>query len=413
MQGQIGSAFPIEESDNNMEGLDLELDPAVLDFVDTYDELPDTSIVPMVSPRLLDHNAKGDKVVTGSEKKQDSRLLPRKKSWHQRRREEIVRLREVVKELSAVLRHERTNASCKTALPVSSSQVSAAGARATRELMLLQQSTENNGKLRGLARFRELHIKSMERALKRRTRALTPVIRSSGRPVFNPSMFSKDILSELTVGMDEVHADLDNFLTRVKMHELPCPGLRNDATKDRDRNVFVELLNCYAVPFDLRDTEKAIWALKTTPAGDLNVKFAQCADLGDNTRLKSICVGESRHGVAFHIVVHVAARKYVEKDRIVFIWRVLVDPIQEFVGVVFKETTRLVLKLGNPSATGPTTVIQTHCRVTEYAKGDQLKGFTEWKATPDYEIAARAWEHSITGFNHKVEDMLLRESLHC
>ncbi|KAE8883656.1 hypothetical protein PF010_g29405 [Phytophthora fragariae] len=88
----------------------------------------------------------------------------------------------------------------------------------------------------------------------------------------------------------------------------------------------------------------------------------------------------------------------------------LVEPIHDLFAVAFKETTRLVLKRGRPSATGPTTVMQTHCRATDHEHWRQGNAVS-WKATPYYESGARAWENSIGHFNLRVEDMLVRESI--
>lgn len=94
------------------------------------------------------------------------------------------------------------------------------------------------------------------------------------------------------------------------------------------------------------------------------------------------------------VVARAVVRKYVEQDRIVFISRMLVEPIQELFAVAFRETTRLVLKRGKPSATGPTTVVQTHCRAMDHetlSRGQAQCGFASWKKTPYYDSGVRAW----------------------
>ncbi|KAG6621383.1 uncharacterized protein IUM83_11058 [Phytophthora cinnamomi] len=194
-------------------------------------------------------------------------------------------------------------------------------------------------------------------------------------------------------GMGEVYANLDKFFRQVKMQEVTCPGRRNDSANHADRNIFLELLDCFTVPFDLRQTEQAIWALKTTPLGESNAIFAEYITADENTRLKSACLTTTRHGRAMSVVVHVAIRKYVEQDRTVLITRKLVQPIQDLFAVCFKETARLLLKRGKPSATGPTTVLQTHCRATDHeapSHGKAQRGHSSWRTTPYYEGGARA-----------------------
>jgi hypothetical protein len=131
--------------------------------------------------------------------------------------------------------------------------------------------------------------------------------------------------------------------------------------------------------------------------------------------LKSVSIAVSRHGIDIRVVVHVAVRKYMEHGRTVFISRALIEPIQDEFPVAFKETARLVLQPGPPCATGPTTVIQTHCRATLHAQdGSENRASPRsisWKGTPSYESGVQAWERSISHFNHKLEDALLRASL--
>ncbi|KAL3672780.1 hypothetical protein V7S43_002070 [Phytophthora oleae] len=272
--------------DNSIEGLDLELDPALLALLAKY--VPDIDMISTVS---LDNSGNNEK----------------KRSWHTRRREEILRLREEVETLSLVLREKRETPT----MPL----ISRTGTpwfwenRAMYEAIRLQKSTEENTRLLKLVRYRESQIKSVERAFKKRMLVLSPAVRCPKNTEYHPSMFREDILAELTSGMDEMYEDLDNFFTQIKMNELPCPGQRNDTTKFRDRSVFVELLDCYALPFGLRETEKAVWNLKTIPTRGSNVVFAKYFDVGENTRMRSICINGSDSDLATQVSIHSAVRK--------------------------------------------------------------------------------------------------------
>ncbi|POM59044.1 Hypothetical protein PHPALM_36223 [Phytophthora palmivora] len=306
------------------------------------------------------------------------------------------------------------------------------GDLARREVVNLQKSRQENARLKELVHYHQLQIKSIERVFKRRKRASEALmsypllLRCAG---LSPRFHNRGVFDDLIAGMDEVYVNVDDFFTRVKMHELPCPGRRNDTIQCRERNIYLELLDCYAVPFDLQNAEKAVWTLKSTRAGESNVICSEVRlvqykqllailkyfDAGENTRMKSICVAVLRHGIEMRVIVHAAVRKYTEEERTIFISRTLVEPIQDVFDVTFKETQRMVLKHGKSSATGPTTVIQTHSRVIDHEKMDQGKyqtRYASWKTSPYYDTGIQAWEHSLTHFNHRVEDMLLRESLH-
>ncbi|KAE9041131.1 hypothetical protein PR002_g4601 [Phytophthora rubi] len=134
---------------------------------------------------------------------------------------------------------------------------------ARRQLVRLEKSTEENARLRRLVRRRELQIKAVEHSI--------------------PPLRNIDIATDLIAGMDEVYADLDNFFRQVKMHEVACPGRRNNSATYQDRNIFLDLLDCYVLPFDLRQTEHAIWTLKTTPVGKTDDVSAQESLVGGET----------------------------------------------------------------------------------------------------------------------------------
>lgn len=101
VHGQMSSVLPSEDDD--IEGLlDLELDPALWTFLAKYDDA-DTAI-PMGSPHLLSlgNNDTEHKDVTDSEREKNKQPL------HQRRREEIVRLREEVKDCQQCFSNRET-----------------------------------------------------------------------------------------------------------------------------------------------------------------------------------------------------------------------------------------------------------------------------------------------------------------
>ncbi|KAL4118634.1 hypothetical protein PRIC2_010959 [Phytophthora ramorum] len=397
------------DSDEGIAGLDLNLDPALLTFLENY---------AMVSPHLTTGSTGDAFTDAKAPPTQQGEELPagKKKSWHQRRRAEILRLRGEVGQLSAALQHHKANTDSRAATTTTSRRsVSMWENIAMQQLGRMQTSTEENTRLREIVRQHDLQIKAIQRAFKRRMNAAVvhPISFASnlGSLGTDPPLFDKAVFKELTAGMDDMYAELDDFFNQVKMNQLPCPSQRNDSQKYHDKGVFVELLDCYAVPFDLRQTEQAVWALKSTPSGESSVILAEYLTADESTRLKSVCVGVRRHESEVRLVVHLAVRKYVEKDRTVFIGRTLVEPLEQVFGVVFKETTRVVVKHGEPSITGPTTVMQTHCRVTDHEKPlDSHCVRASWKKTPFYESGSQAWQHSVSSFKHKVEDMLLLKS---
>lgn len=251
-----------------------------------------------------------------------------------------------------------------------------------------------------------------------------------------PPTDNESVFHDLLLGMDELYASVDDFFEKVKMDELPCPGRRNTTPGSRAEGKFVELLDCYAVPFGLEDTEKAVWRClgeeepqSPKPAFvqvQMSLVYRQLSNSlrvlifvvvfaavcwlqyfpeSGNTLKQSMCSAFTAGSVHVRVIVRKVGRKYVEQDRAVFIFRRLIEPVAD-VPIAFQETTRLVVRPGPPSELGPTTVIQSHRQSTASHDAYSLAAHRVPRAFIDMGVAA--WEGSITRFNHFVEDTLIR-----
>ncbi|GMF12918.1 unnamed protein product [Phytophthora lilii] len=185
-------------------------------------------------------------------------LLQKQKSWHQRRREEILRLREEVRELTRTLQHQQdisrlqgqlpiAGATCGSLLMLETStprnMLSLWESMAKRELASLQVSSDENLRLRELVRQHELQMKTLQHTFKRRLRSIASVVPSKPSlscPSLGPSKRNGDVFVELLGGLDELYGDLDNCFKRVKADEVPCQGRREDSMKYQDGNICLQ-----------------------------------------------------------------------------------------------------------------------------------------------------------------------------
>ncbi|GMF33913.1 unnamed protein product [Phytophthora fragariaefolia] len=250
-------------SELDIEGLDLEINPDLSSVLEKYEGIPE------------------DKSGQAQHEDIDDTVKDKKKSWHQRRLEEILRLRGVANNLSEELRWKKDS----IMFIRSRKKLSLMEDIAWRQQARLQISTEENSRLRQLVHHRKVQIKTVERAFRKRIRAATTL--STCTCNFNPAsaaitspIRSSNIFNDLVAGMDEVHVDLDNCFKLAKMENMSYPWRRNDSMKNKHSNTYLELLDCYAVPFGLQETEQAIWVLKTTPMGQLNALFTEvCSNI--------------------------------------------------------------------------------------------------------------------------------------
>ncbi|RLN50020.1 hypothetical protein BBJ29_002958 [Phytophthora kernoviae] len=133
---------------------------------------------------------------------------------------------------------------------------------------------------------------------------------------------------------------------RAKMHDLACPSRRNNTVVERTMGIFVEFLDVYELPFDLRQTEKVVWASDGKGCADPNVISTQNFTDGGNTRMRSMRFPFSIEGLDVRMDMRSVTQKYVEQDRTVFIKRTLIKPTINLMSLEFIETSRIVLKRG-------------------------------------------------------------------
>ncbi|KAE9048087.1 hypothetical protein PR002_g645 [Phytophthora rubi] len=277
--------------------------------------------------------------------------------------------------------------------------------------MLRQESEEENAKLRDALWLQLQQTKRMQRAIKRKLREsfvsssmdLIKHHRLNTRGV-TPPLNSKTVFDQLMVGLDESYEGVEAIFEKVGMAELPCPGRRNNSMQWMAKGTFVEFLDSYALPFDLRKTAKVVWTPEKDQSG---IYYSQNFTAGSNTRMDSYCYAFSLHGLDFCIVMRSVARKYVEKYRVVFITRTLIEPIYEGASIhSLIETKRMVLRRGNLSAIGPTTLMQSH------RDAKILGGIMGFNATTDlprlHGAGLENWDNNITRFNNSLEDQLIR-----
>ncbi|KAF1789675.1 hypothetical protein GQ600_26950 [Phytophthora cactorum] len=271
------------------------------------------------------------------------------------------------------------------------------GANRRRQSMLRLSSEEENTKLREAVTRHLQQAKSLQRAIKRKLKE--DMMSSSLDFIKRNRLNARGIAppldnKELLAGIDSVYQGVDAFFedtecTRCHVQD----GENNTAISRVSKGVFVEFLDSYALPFDVRQTTKAIW----TPEEDRSatITFTFCSfTAGNNTQMRSMAFAFSMEGVDFRVVMRAVTRKYIENGRTVFIKRTLIQPIYGEMSISLIETSRQVLKRGDLSAVGPTTVMQTHREATIHGDLTVLDP-TKY---PSVDIGVKNWESSISRY---------------
>ncbi|KAG1690040.1 hypothetical protein DVH05_001757 [Phytophthora capsici] len=281
---------------------------------------------------------------------------------------------------------------------------------AGRQSSLRLRSEEENAKLREAVTQHLQQAKSLQRAIKRKLRE---DLVSSSMDLFRshrlntsgvmPPLDNKAVFDMLLTGLDDVYENVDGFFETMGMQTLPCPGRKNNTMESRrSRGMFVEFLDNYPLPFDVRETADVVWT--PDPWAKDNAHFLQNYAADRNTRMNSMIYSFSLEDLNFWVVQRCVTRKYVGNGRVVFVKRTLIQPIHEGISMSLIETTRMVLKPGELSVLGPTTVMLTHREATLH--GDL--SVVDVEKHPNMDAGLETWENGITNHNNRVEDQLVR-----
>ncbi|KAG7389353.1 hypothetical protein PHYBOEH_007534 [Phytophthora boehmeriae] len=229
---------------------------------------------------------------------------------------------------------------------------------ALRQLDSRQESEKENANLREMINVQLQEAKNLKRLLKRRTKiemmeemlgVKKPRLQFAD-PAENPQVF-EDMLQDI----DELYAEVDAVFSVKGLYNLPCPGRKRVAKPNISDGLFMELMQRVVVPFGIRETEKAVWKALT----GIWFQGLKTADIAKHARFHAYRVGESNNtmkisffaevsgllqavkGAAFRAVV----RKYVENDRVVFVYKSLLEPIlfEKTTGFHTRTTLRIIV----------------------------------------------------------------------
>ncbi|KUF79140.1 hypothetical protein AM587_10007991 [Phytophthora nicotianae] len=349
------------------------------------------------------------------------RTAPQTKPWYKRRNEEVLYLREKVKQLSAWLDHLKLEATLRSELDkeqitmTSTPELELWKSLAARQEKEREESEVENEKLRKILQHRVAQAKALQRAFKRRLRedSVRDAMNFSKRcrvdvQVWLPPTNSAVVFKDLSTGIDEEFANLDILFDSIKMNELPCPGRRNNTVNSRAKGKHVEFLDCYAFPFDFKQVDRTMWSLGSDGIEDVSATFVEKFPAGSYTKCKSVGFAFRSKSLDVRVVMRKVGRRYALDDRTVFIWRTLIEPKHDsLTTMAFRETTCLVLRPGQDTHTGPTTIMQSHRQVAA-GDGGRISSHT-YKSFRGTDISTAVWNDSITKFNHYVEDTLLQQ----
>ncbi|RLN80923.1 hypothetical protein BBJ28_00003393 [Nothophytophthora sp. Chile5] len=214
--------------------------------------------------------------------------------------------------------------------------------------------------------------------------------------------------------LDSVYAQTDAMVRKCGTHIEPSSSIRYKPTwKRHNGSEYLENVDVTLSPFDYLHACQVAWQAMTM-AGDASVLRYGVSDPEATAAMKFRAkYGCEPFGVA-SMVIRWVLRKYVEADRVVFVWRALLEGEEEFAGMHWDETGWWVFRAlqGNPSTAtsvasrrGSTfdmvvRAVPTFCGSGSGSQGN-VDQFTK--------LAVRACEEEFAGVTRAMQRLLINE----
>ncbi|KAG7378384.1 hypothetical protein PHYPSEUDO_010136 [Phytophthora pseudosyringae] len=294
---------------------------------------------------------------------------------------------------------------------------------AARQLVLRQKAEEANAQLRGLVETRVRQTKNLKRMLSRRNDAETLELiglkrRKQMFVTGPPPTDNEEVFARLLQGTDELYSGLDKLYAEKGMPQIPCPGRKRQVQRDAVNGAIAVFLDKNKVPFDLHKTQQAVWKLlagrhrKDGPyiQGAIDWESQQNGNTVTNYVSFTCVAGD----VSALLQVREVARKYVTEDRATFICRSIMEPTPTGedgrMGLKFNETMTVVVRRGEPLASGQdTSIIESYLCATRHDDGTAMA--RKFRGEVYVDIAIEGWEQSNSSNNQEIENLLFDDSI--
>ncbi|KAG3045245.1 hypothetical protein PC121_g21398 [Phytophthora cactorum] len=371
--------------------------------------------------------------VTGSAPVANMAAVETKKTQRKTRKDEVIELRQSVKELTDQLEALK-------AIPFQESQPlnesgNVLSSRPTpplwkyaaiRQLGRRRKAEEDNVMLREMLEMQVQEAKCLQRILKRRTkiqmmedmlgmkRCKMPRIAST--PTDNSQIFMT-MLRET----DKIYSRVDSHFIEKGVVELPCPGLERKVNRSAINGVVFEMKTRNLLPFSLQKTGKTarvvlndIGTSGLKRIKDINTQIdfhARESEESRDTLVASYFSATPGNPNSSGAQVQKVMRMYVEEDCAVFIWKMVAEPklrgSNAPIGYQLQSTLQVVMRPGEtPTLTGDeSTQLLIHFSASRHDTGVPISAEFREPGYMDGGIAV--WEKLISQIPQEIESELI------
>lgn len=389
-------------------------------------------------PSMDDADDHEDDGTAGGEKRGKTRNLSR-----ERLKNELTYLRQKVSELEEELRVLRpgstltggSNAANLVALDRKKAILPVWQRIAERQLEGRSKSEAENARLKDMLEGQIKLAKGLEQMLRKRPSvALMNGDNAGGARGKKPRLELNDesVYAMLMEGIEPAYKSMDAIFRENGLYDTCDESIRHAHVKTRkdsgvvggDEYLYVELADVFVIPFDLQVSSNAAWRSVTLQYLKENHAIYQNVTQPEDTIAVKFQVKSCRKGTDARLDVKLVMRRYIEKERMVLVWRSMAKGENQLSGMYTDETGWCVLKKIPASSSSPSsssagpnaigTVMQSCVHVVPKRLGAVIHENVP-EIGPEIgmltNVVVDAYEEDVIAINKAMENLLLEEAL--
>ncbi|KAL3657090.1 hypothetical protein V7S43_018003 [Phytophthora oleae] len=301
-------------------------------------------------------------------------------------------LRQQVTQLSTALQELKKAQARSAAQAAGDFSLAAWKSTAVRQKELRLEAEAKQRRLKALVEEQTRVVRSMNELLQQRM-VCGPTPSLQTRPPADGPLF-KVFAQEL----DALYA-ITNDVVGGADFKLSARPLQFELTRDWSQDMtFLESVHATAIPFGFEETSRALTRALLENA---NGTCARNNEPKNTTALRRYMDFTHELGASASLILHSVVRKYVEADRVVFVWRALTEGQGDFMRLYTDETAWYVLR---PATEGSSLVLETYTRLVPV--GFSLTSEADARGNAFVKVLAKADEEDVDDIMQMFEQML-------
>ncbi|GMF24370.1 unnamed protein product [Phytophthora lilii] len=404
-------------------------DEQLLRFLATADAPADLKLEEVDSQKLLadteallqslrpEASVPGDKRAAAREK-----AGQRRDAYRRRLKAEWASLRQQDAELSARLAklQQLKAAEATQTAPGDSLALGAWRAVAMRQYESRMEAEALQKRLQAAVNSRAVMIQDLETVLRKRLREVETAVTEDVPEVMEKKarLGTKDATLYTTYfdNLDALYERIDEVFREVGVHPTPGGILSGRPTRKMDgKTEYFETIGVGKVPFNFQRTCDAVWELASVPHRlEGRRVFNGLPDPENSMALQFLSPLKRENGEILKLRTYHVARRYIEKSRMVLVWRALCEVDGEFPGLNSDETGWCIVHTpvsdAHMFADPTTTLVQACIRMVPMHFQD---GTSEKEGTVDQfmELLVKTGEEDHQEIERMMERLLLDDAL--